>query len=254
MREQGYFVSRPASAFKIAPAVDSAARAIISPKAMYLRSFISYNVIRCDIDLWGVVIMSRVNLYHNGFLVKRINNDDTVVHGQYKGIEGGNWPIGRAFSSEAVSAEEQGYLVHFLENNVFLNGSDSSYVDVCPNIYFMKRYVKACRTAGFEVQVLYCRTQRRYPECDIDPVSDNYRLIGYDYGSAGGDYHSCVLSEAGRLEGLPHFQLNKYGLFGSEPEILEFIKLRNELKKANPELGLEDWDFIIYQLWECENI
>ena len=52
---------------------------------------------------------------------------------------------------------------------------------------------------------------------------------------------------------MTNFHLNQYGLFNSESEILEFIKVRNELEKIEPYLTFELGEFIIYQLWEYKD-
>lgn len=187
--------------------------------------------------------MSSVNLYPNGFLVKRTDSEDAEKYGLYKGVEGDCWPV------IEISTEEGKYLSNFLEHNIFLNDSDNSYVDVCPNIFFLKRYIKACENAGYKTQVIYCKTQKRVPECDVN-TNSNYKFIGYDYAYAGGDYYSCVFNEVRRIPEMARFHLNQYGLFNSESEVLEFIKVRNELEKSKPHLTFELGEFIIYQLWE----
>jgi len=195
--------------------------------------------------------MSSVNLYPNGFLVKRIDSEDSKKYGQYRGIEGDCWPINEHSSIDEIeiNAEEGQYLSKFLEDNILLNDFDNSYVDVCPNIFFLKRYIKACQNAGYNIQVIYCKTQKKFPECDVNTNRD-YKFIGYDYGYPGGDYSSCVFNDVRRIPEMAHFHLNQYGLFNSESEILEFIKVRNELEKIEPYLTLELGEFIIYQLWE----
>jgi len=196
------------------------------------------------------ITLSSIELHSNGFLVKRIDSKYTKNYGQYKGIEGDCWPISKQFSQKEISIEEMKYLSNFLEDNIMLNDSDNTYVDVCPNIYFLKRYIKACQMLGFEIKVIYCKTQKRFPECDIDQKGSNFKFLGYDYGNAGGNYHSCVYNDVKRIPEMAHFYLNQYGLFNSESEILEFIKLRNELEKIKTHLTFEIGDFIIYQLWE----
>lgn len=78
--------------------------------------------------------------------------------------------------------------------------------------------------------------------------------MGYDYGYPGGDYYSCVFNDVTRVPEMAHFHLNQYGLFNSESEILEFIKLRNEIEKNKADLTSELGEFIIYQLWDYKYI
>lgn len=104
--------------------------------------------------------MSSVNLNPNGFLVKRIDSEAAKIFGQYRGVEGDCFPINECFLPKKISLEESKYLSNFLKDNVMLNDSDNSYVDVCPNIYFLKRYIKACLAEGLEIQVIYCKTQK----------------------------------------------------------------------------------------------
>jgi hypothetical protein len=198
--------------------------------------------------------MSSVNLYPNGFLVKRIDSEDAKKFGQYSGVEGDCFPINEYFSPKKISLEESKYLSKFLKDNVMLNGFDNSYVDVCPNIYFLKRYVKACQAEGLKIQVIYCKTQKKFPESDIDTSDGNYKFMGYDFGYPGGDYYSCVFNDVTRIPEMARFHLNQYGLFNSESEILEFIKLRNELEKNKANLTSELGEFIVYQLWEYKYI
>jgi len=194
--------------------------------------------------------LSSIELHSNGFLVKRIDNEYTKNYGQYRGIEGYCWPISKQFLQKEISIEETKYLSNFLKDNIMLNDSDNTYVDVCPNIYFLKRYIKACQMLGFEIQVIYCKTQKRFPECDIDQNGSNFKFIGYDYGNAGGDYHSCVYNDVKRIPEMAHLQLNQHGLFNRESEILEFIKWRSELEKIKTHPTFEIGDFVVYQLWE----
>jgi len=90
--------------------------------------------------------MSRLNLYPNGFLVKRIDSEDAKIHGHCRGIEGDCWPINEYSSIEeiGISVEEK-YLSNFLADNILLNDFDNSYVDVCPNMFFLKRYISRHR-------------------------------------------------------------------------------------------------------------
>lgn len=198
--------------------------------------------------------MSSVNLYPNGFLVKRIDSEDAKTFGQYRGVEGDCFPINENFLPKEISLEESKYLSNFLKDNVMLNGFDNSYVDVCPNIYFLKRYIKACQAEGLKIQVIYCKTQQKFPESDIDTSDGNFKFMGYDFGNPGGDYYSCVFNDVTRIPEMARFHLNQYGLLNSESEILEFIKLRNELEKNKPDLTFELGEFIIYQLWEYKYI
>jgi hypothetical protein len=197
--------------------------------------------------------LSSIELHSNGFLVKRIDSEYAKGFGQYKGIQGDCWPINEHSIPKEISVEETKYLSNFLENNIMLNGSDNTYVDVCPNIYFLKRYINACLISGFKIQVIYCKTQKRFPECDVDQNGRNFKFIGYDYGYSGGDYYSCVYGDVKRIPEMAHFNLNRYGLFNGESEILEFIKLRSELEKMKPHLTFECGDFTIYQLWEYKD-
>ncbi|MBP1744546.1 MAG: hypothetical protein H6Q58_1524 [Firmicutes bacterium] len=198
--------------------------------------------------------MSSINLYPNGFLVKRIDSEYAATFGQYKGVEGDCFPINEHFSPKNVSLEESKYLSDFLSKNVMLNDFDNSYADVCPNIYFIKRYIKACKAEGIGVQVIYCKTQKKFPECEINTSSDSFRFLGYDLAYPGGSYYSCVFNDSKWISEMARFHLNKYGLFNSESEMLEFIRLRNELEKANPHSTSEPGEFIIYQLWEYKDI
>lgn len=198
--------------------------------------------------------MSSVNLYPNGFLVKRIDSEEAKMFGQYRGVEGDYFPINECYSPKEISLEESKYLSKFLKDNIMLNDFDNSYVDVCPNIYFLKRYIKACQAEGLEIQVIFCKTQKKFPESDINISDGNYKFIGYDFGYPGGDYYSCVFNDVMRIPEMARFHLNQYGLFNSEPEILEFVKLRNELEKNKPYLKFELGEFIIYQLWEYKHI
>ena len=108
--------------------------------------------------------MSSVNLYPNGFLVKRIDSEDAKKYGQYKGIEGDCWPINEYSSIDEIeiSAEEGKYLSKFLKDNILLNDFDNSYVDVCPNIFFLKRYIKACQDAGYRIQVIFVKLKKNF--------------------------------------------------------------------------------------------
>lgn len=194
--------------------------------------------------------MSSINLCPNGFLVKRTDSEYAATFGQYRGVEGDCFPINEHFSPKIVSPEETKYLSDFLVNNIMLNASDNSYVDVCPNIYFIKRYIKACQAEGMGIQVIYCRTQKKFPECEIDTSGDNFKFLGYDLAYAGGNYYSCLFSDFKRIPEMSRFHLNQYGLFSSESEMLEFVKFRNELEKIKPPSAFELGEFIIYQLWE----
>lgn len=85
----------------------------------------------------------------------------------------------------------------------------------------------------------------------------NMNFLGYDYADSGGSYYSVVLNDviSKRIPQFANIHLNGYGLFETYENIVDFIRLRESLKKTecSQEGYLEEGDFVIYELYEIED-
>ena len=196
--------------------------------------------------------MEKIIFHQNGFIIKNTNSDYSLHFKNYNGIEGDNWPI-CSYDKDILGSEKFNYLYGYLDNQLMRSNFDSQYVGVISDINFIREYLESCKVLGFDTEVLFCETERILPKIsiNIDKIRNKLKFIGYDYGYPGEDYYSCVYNDVSRIVEMSHLQLNKYGLFDTEEEIIEFISLRNELEKIYPKYAFELGEFIIYKLWKC---
>lgn len=74
------------------------------------------------------------------------------------------------------------------------------------------------------------------------------KFLGYDYAYATGDNYSALYNEIPYL--FPQFRLNCNGLFQTEEEIREYIRVRERFKMTHAPFTLEEGDFTIFKLHE----
>lgn len=187
--------------------------------------------------------MSMIKYNSSGFLVKAV---DRNAYKTYCGVEGNTWCM--RLKTEIGNFSE---LNSYYYNKIERNWRNIDFVDLCTNIGYIKRYIMACKEANFDTQLLYCMTTKRYPENNIQPITNyNSLFLGYDYAYAGGTFYSCVFSDVymNRIEEFSNIQLNDNGLISSEKDMLRFIKVREGLQE-NKDLRIERGDFTIYKLW-----
>lgn len=173
-------------------------------------------------------INEEIRYYKNGFIIKSI---DCSKNNNYLGIDGYVWPV--LEKEDRLETNEAKYLNDYVDNNITNLYDDNNKVDVSCDIAFLNRYIKACNKVGFKIEILFCETERGIPICNIDlsKNSVNFEFIGYDYRYAGYDYYSCVYNDVKRMPQMSHLILNDYDLFDNEAGVIEFINLREQLKK-----------------------
>lgn len=199
--------------------------------------------------------INKVNLYPNGFIIKCIDSEFSYEYMypnlafNYYGIEGDNWPIDGY--TPIIDKKELNYLEDYLYKNIENTTEDASFVSVCNDIDFIRRYLIDCQKANIKIQLLFCESERPYPKYELSSLDKkNLRFVGYDYAYAEPDYYSSIAQDIPRVDEMKSSKLNRFGLFDSEMEVLEFISLRNELIQSKPMGMFESGNFIVYRLWE----
>lgn len=192
---------------------------------------------------------NHLNFNPNGFIVKRLDSYFARLYKNYRGIDGDVWPIHE--DTKVQNCDDIKALCNYVDENIMLADFNTSVVDVSNNIDFLNMYIEACKKATFNVDVIFCESTRKSPLTEINAAqnTDSFVFLGFDYGYPGADYYSCVFNDVNRIPQMSHFTLNKNGLFETENEIIEFIKLRNELKLILPKNEFEQGEFVIYKLW-----
>jgi hypothetical protein len=189
----------------------------------------------------------------NGFIVRRINKSRGKT---YLGVENDNWPLNNIYYDDSQN-HEINYLMNYYDDNIDISWQGDC-VEVCCNIDYIRRYFNACNELNIEVDIIYCETNLIHPNFNniqcIEQLKDNF--IGYDYAYSGGSYYSCVLNDvvSMRLLEFSKVKLNKFGLFDTINDLMEFIKKRNQLKDISPQFTFENGDFIIYKLYNVSNL
>ena len=192
----------------------------------------------------------KINYNPNGFIVKRLDGDFASRYKNYMGIDGDVWPIDKY--SNGLSIDDIKFLCSYIDENVTLSDFNTTAVDVCNDIEFLNMYIDACKKTDFQIEVLFCETEKMTPICEMNPDKnkDNFNFLGFDYGYPGTNYYSCVYSDVKRIPEMVYMTLNKSGLFETEKEVIEFVFLRDKLKKILPQNVFEQGEFIIYKLWK----
>jgi hypothetical protein len=205
--------------------------------------------------LEGNLSMYRLNgvrYLKNGFLIIREERSRWSKNVNYQGIEGDVWPLHLDIPN--VEKSELQYLDDYVDQNI-TTFSDYSVTDVCNDVDFINKYIKACLKAGINISILLCETEKNKPLMRVseEEINKDFMFIGFDYGYCNSDYYSCVNSDIGRIPEMDSLKTNKYGLFDTEDEVIEFINLRTQLKDANLgkafELGPDEC-YTIYKLWK----
>ncbi|MDQ2087452.1 hypothetical protein RBH29_13555 [Herbivorax sp. ANBcel31] len=196
-----------------------------------------------------MINQEEIRYFANGFIIKRIDSQYAGYYKNYFGIEGDIWPIDKY--AKNISKKEIEYFDKYLDENIYKADNNEKFVDVCNDIDFLNTYINACKIEEYKVEVLFCETQRLFPKCEINPhkYSEIFEFLGHDYGYPGVDYYSGVYNDVKRLSQTSQFLLNSNGLFEDQDKLLEYIELREKLKKELPENMLEQGEFIIYKLW-----
>ncbi|TDX51146.1 hypothetical protein [Orenia marismortui] len=193
----------------------------------------------------------KLKFYKNGFIVKRVDGSYGRKFGNYLGIEGDVWPLYKDI--QLIEQSKLKYLCDFIDENVLKSYFDNSRVDVCSNIQFLNEYVSTCNKLDFNIEILLCETSRKKPYINIEEyvIDNQFEFLGYDYGYPGDNYYSCVYNDIGRVSEMDNIKLNKYGLFNSEEQVVNFYILRERLKQKNPqnfEFGEHDTDYTVYKI------
>ncbi len=166
----------------------------------------------------------------NGIIVQRKSCS------KYQGIEGDNWYL---YSDKDFET--------YLDENIRLSWYRDDFVDVCNDLEFVNKYIKKSKELGIEYRVLLCSTEKSEPQFNID-LFKNKEFLGYDYAYLGGSYYSAVNSDVGRIAEFEECELNKFGLFDTLDEVLEFVDKREKLKYNYPVNHFEGGEFAVYKL------
>ncbi|MBU3131874.1 hypothetical protein KPL40_05360 [Clostridium gasigenes] len=190
-----------------------------------------------------------INYNANGFIVKRLDGDFASNYKNYMGIDGDVWPIDKY--SKGLNSDDIKFLCDYIDENVTLSDFNTTGVDVCNDIEFLNMYIEACKKTDFQIEVLFCETEKMTPiyEMNTGNIKEKFKFLGFDYGYPGTDYYSCVYSDVKTIPEMSHMTLNKNGLFETEKEVIEFILIRDKLKNVLPQNIFEQGEFIIYKLW-----
>lgn len=199
-------------------------------------------------SLLGGEPLSKLKLFSNGLIVKACHQ----TYEDYLGIEGDCWSIDE--DTVGIEQQERLYLDNYCSEYLNLSWEDDNFVDVCPNIDFVNRYVSAYLKANIKFDVLFCETNKTRPNCHLNinnQSAECYILIGFDYAYSGGSFYSCVFSDiySKRIPEFLDIELNKYGLINTEEELANFIRTRNKLSIDDEKGIFEKGNFTIYKLW-----
>ena len=172
----------------------------------------------------------------NGFIVQRKPNNCG-----YKGVENDNWYLNHMDCNE--------YFKKYYDEHIEFSWNSNEFVDCCNNIDFIIDYIKESIKKNINCRVILCETKRQYPRLP-DNLNLNAEFIGFDYAYSGGSYYSTINNDTCLNEILEtkRITLNDNGLFDTENDLTEYVKARNEFMKKNPNVYLEDGDFIEYKL------
>lgn len=172
----------------------------------------------------------------NGLIIQR------QTQRLYQGVDGDNWYLNYCTHKE---------LDVFFKCNIEKAWDDNSYVDVCNNLEFIKKYSSISASENIKFKILACVTERQFPQMVLE---EKVKFLGYDYAYSGGSYYSAVLNDiiSKRIPQFLDSSLNKYGLFDTYEEISAFINDRNSFNNTSGLQSeyIEEGDFIIYKLYE----
>lgn len=165
----------------------------------------------------------------------------------YQGIEGDNWYLNYEYSKE---------LDKFFEENIEMAWRNSDYVDACNNMEYIQKYIDISKKNNVNYRILLCMTEKNQPKMKL-PEEDNIIFLGYDYAYTGGSYYSAVLNDiiSKRIPQFSKMKLNENGLFKTYEDIIDFISLRESIKKTSymQDNLFEKGDFTVYKLYEICN-
>lgn len=155
-------------------------------------------------------------LYKNGYIVVTVNS---YFPFSYKA-----WPLQWIEDDTAnkltEEADERWFTVYAM-------------YEIAPDLDYVRRYVDCCRKMGIEPVVLLVETPEKGFVVNDEIVPKE--ILGFDcFGTVGFSYLKTDVGVS--TEGLP---LNKYGLFDSQEDALEYGRRRREVIASG--VNLEDY-------------
>ncbi len=183
-------------------------------------------------------------MHINGIIIQSLKDNG------YKGIDGSGFSANSAenwyLNNYEDCAEFEEYYDEYI-NRTYYNTNEKSFVAVCNDWNYIKRYVTESKKRGIPFRIILCETEIPEPTMEISKQL-KLKLLGYDYAYVAGDNYSAVYNEIPFV--FANFKLNSNGLFETEDEIREYIRQRNIYEEEHPKYTLEVGDFTIFKLYE----
>ena len=183
-------------------------------------------------------------MYVNGVVIQENKNE------KYKGIDGSGFSPDTGKNWYLNDIECMECFEKYYDDNIgmtYYNLDDRSYVAACTDWNYINDYIRESTKRGIKYRILLCETEIPQPIMKIPPTIQK-RFLGYDYAYASGDNYSAVYNEIPYV--FPQFQLNNNGLFETEEEVREYIRVREQYEQNHAPYTLECGNFIIFKLYE----
>ncbi len=197
-------------------------------------------------QFWGINLdtankwLEKNKMNINGFIMQKRN--ETF----YQGVEGDNWYLNYDYSDE---------MDLFYKENIAKSWENTNYIDVCNDMNYIHQYINISKDKDIEYRILLCMTDRNLPTMTLGTEMDLF-FWGYDYAYAGGSYYSAILNDiiSRRIPVFANIQLNNYGLFETYTEVINFVNIRQKIKRVDCSMKeyMEDGDFVIYKVFEVK--
>jgi len=191
-----------------------------------------------------------LKLYKNGIIIQKKDKNEKGYYG-IDGLQKDNWYLTFGIFKENIDKYIDEYYFKYIDNIYFF---DDRYIGCCNDLDYIKTYIQESKKINIKYRILFCETTQKKPFFK-EYKKLHLKFLGYDYAQPCPSYASCIPYEINRedIPELYNIKLNKYGLFDTEKDVLNFKKLRDNLQNKE-ELGLELGDFFIYKLSEVLNI
>ncbi|MBO6119569.1 MAG: hypothetical protein J6P02_03820 [Lachnospiraceae bacterium] len=195
------------------------------------------------------------------FQKKYINNNNLITNNNYqkyikrifdsgyKGIEGDNWYLNSDYS------EIFDDFFDYIDEESFYN---DDFTGVLYDDKMIQKYIDISKKESIEYRILLCETKRNKPQA-LNLKWKRKIFLGYDYAYPGPDYYSAVFEdiciEDRKINlGFTNFKLNNNKLFETYDLVNRFAIEREKVLKSDNGQYLEKGKFIIYKLYEVEDL
>lgn len=186
-------------------------------------------------------------MFVNGYIIQKL------VDNGYKGVDGSGYSLDSAenwylHDIEEYAEQFEPYFSKEICKDEW-NMEPHTYVGVCTDLEYIKKYISVSRKLGIKYRVLVVMTDIPSPIVELDP-SMELKFLGFDYAYETPDNYSAVYNEIPFV--FPDFKLNENGLFETREEIEEYLVKRQEFVDTHPPYTLENGNFTVFKLYEID--